>query len=156
MQPIAQFQQLKVLGDAQRLAILRRLMAAPATLSQLGEFFHETPAHIRHHLKSLEQAGFVELDSVNLVRNLWEKYYRASADDYQLNLVLLPETPAGQTPLVIGSNDIALHGLPSNFSRKKSGLAPLILSLDSLEGLVKLQQGICPAGVSGRMARLSW
>jgi len=143
MQPINQFQKLKVLGDSQRLAILRRLMVGPATLSQLGEFFQETPAHIRHHLKSLEQAGFVELDSVNLVRNLWEKYYRASSAAYQIKLVILPEAPAGQIPLVIGSNDIALKRLQADFSQKNSGVNPVVLSLDSLEGLVKLREGIC-------------
>jgi putative molybdopterin biosynthesis protein len=143
MEPINQFQQLKVLGDAQRLAILRRLMVAPATLSQLGELFHETPAHIRYHLKSLEQAGFVELDSVNLVRNLWEKYYRASADAYQINLIITPESPAGQTPLIIGSNDIALKGLQSDLSQKKSGVNPLVLAMDSMQGLIRLQEGIC-------------
>jgi putative molybdopterin biosynthesis protein len=143
MKPIKQFQQLKVLGDSQRLAILRRLMVAPATLSQLGEFFHETPAHIRYHLKSLEQAGFVEPDSVNLVRNLLEKYYKASADAYQINLVITPESPADQTPLIIGSNDTALRSLQSDFSHKNSGVNPVVLSMDSLEGLVKLQEGIC-------------
>jgi putative molybdopterin biosynthesis protein len=143
MQPINQFQHLKVLGDNQRLAILRRLMVGPATLSHLGEYFQETPAHIRHHLKSLEQAGFVELDSVNLVRNLWEKYYRASSAAYQINLVIMPESPAGQTPLVIGSNDIALKRLQADFSQKISGLNPIVLSLDSLDGLVKLREGIC-------------
>jgi putative molybdopterin biosynthesis protein len=143
MQPINQLQQLKVLGDSQRLAILRRLMVGSATLSQLGDFFQETPAHIRHHLKSLERAGFVELDSVNLVRNLWEKYYRASSVAYQINQVILPEFPAGQTPLVIGSNDIALKRLQADFSQKNSGVTPVVISLDSLEGLVKLREGIC-------------
>jgi putative molybdopterin biosynthesis protein len=143
MRSIDQIQQLKVLGDSQRLAILRRLMAGPATLSQLGEFFQETPAHIRHHLKSLEHAGFVELDSVNLVRNLWEKYYRASSAAYQVNLVILPESPAGRTPLVIGSNDVALKRIQAGFSQKNSGLNPIVLSLDSLDGLVKLREGIC-------------
>jgi len=39
----------KILGHPERYAILRRLMATQATLSQLGESFHKTPAHIRHH-----------------------------------------------------------------------------------------------------------
>jgi putative molybdopterin biosynthesis protein len=143
MQSIDQLQQFKVLGDRQRLAILRRLMAAPATLSQLGECFHETPAHIRHHLKALEQAGLVELDAVHLVRNLYEKYYRASSAAYQVNLVILPESPAGQTSLVIGSNDIALQRLQGGFHPLDSGVNPVVLALDSLEGLVKLREGVC-------------
>ena len=143
VQSITQFQQLKLLGDRQRLAILRRLMLGPATLSQLGDAFHASPAHIRHHLKSLEQAGFVELDSTNPVRNLWEKYYRASAAAYHVNLLLLPEAPAGQTLLVIGSNDIAFQRLQADFSQKGSDVTPMVLALDSLDGLVKLREGLC-------------
>lgn len=143
MKPINRYEQLKILGDSQRLAILRRLMVMPATLSQLGAYFHETPAHIRYHLKSLEQAGFVEPDSVNLVGNLLEKYYKTSAEAYQINLVITPELPSGQTPLMIGSNDIAFRGLAGNISTKATGVSPIVLSMDSLEGLVKLQEGIC-------------
>ncbi|MBE0698457.1 MAG: winged helix-turn-helix transcriptional regulator, partial [Anaerolineaceae bacterium] len=91
MHQLNQLHQIKIMGDYQRLAILRRLMVSPATLSQLGGFFKETPAHIRHHLKVLEQAGFVELASLNVVHNLCEKYYRASSSAYQINLVILPE-----------------------------------------------------------------
>lgn len=143
MLPIHQLQQLKVLGDRQRLAILRRLMLRPATLSQLGQFFQETPAHIRHHLKSLEQAGLVELDSENRIRNLWERYYRATANAYQIHLVILPELPPGQTRLVIGSNDIALKRLQVDFSQGNATVTPTVLSLDSLEGLIKLREGTC-------------
>ncbi len=143
MLPINQIQQLKVLGDSQRLAILRRLMVHPATLSQLGDSLEASPAHIRHHLKALEQAGFVELESVNPVRGFLEKYYRASASAYLLSMVILPETQPGQTTLVIGSNDIALKRLQAEFSAKKTGVAPVVLSLDSLEGLFKLHEGIC-------------
>ena len=143
MQTLNQYQNLKVLGDDQRVAILRRLMIAPASLSDLGRIFHATPAHIRYHLKMLEQAGFVRLDSVKLVRNLQEKYYRASAEAYQVSLVILPESRPGQPQLIIGSNDIALRGLQAEASRKEAGLDPVVLAMDSLEGLVKLQEGIC-------------
>ena len=68
---------LKLLGDRQRMQILRRLMIKPATLSQLGDAFNEQPAQIRHHLKLLEKAGLVELESTQIVRGFVEKYYRA-------------------------------------------------------------------------------
>ncbi len=60
MSDTSQIDLFKILGHQERYAILRRLMAGQATLSQLGEHFGETPAHIRHHLKILEQAGLVE------------------------------------------------------------------------------------------------
>lgn len=143
MLTIDQLQQIKVLGDRQKLEILRRLMACPATLSQLGIFLQETPAHIRHHLKSLEQAGLVELDSENRVRNLLERYYRATSNAYQIDLVILPYIPPGQSRLVIGSNDMALKRLQANFFQKDTAVNPLVLSLNSLEGLIKLREGTC-------------
>ena len=41
--------QIKLLTDVRRLAILRLLMAGPFTLSQLGQALGEHPAWIRHH-----------------------------------------------------------------------------------------------------------
>ena len=143
MKSIDRLEHLKLLGDGQSLSILRRLMVAPATLSQLGDSFRETPAHIRYHLKLLEQAGFVEPDSVNLVGNLVEKYYRASAEAYQLNWIITPEISSGRTPLTISSNDMALRGAAAEFAKKDSKIQPVVLSMDSLEGLVKLRQGLC-------------
>ena len=56
---IQTFEQIKLLADRRRLAILRKLMAGPATLTQLGEAMQEHPAWIRHHVKQLEQAGLL-------------------------------------------------------------------------------------------------
>jgi len=42
--PLHTFDQIKLLADARRLAILRLLMAAPATLSQLGHALGKHPA----------------------------------------------------------------------------------------------------------------
>jgi DNA-binding transcriptional ArsR family regulator len=53
------FDQIKILADPRRLAILKKLMAKPASLSGLGRELGEHPAWIRHHLKQLEAAGLV-------------------------------------------------------------------------------------------------
>jgi len=55
----------------------------------------------------------------------------------------MPEFPAGKTPLVIGSNDTALRSLQSGLSQKRSDVNLVVLSMDSMEGLVKLQEGVC-------------
>jgi DNA-binding transcriptional ArsR family regulator len=62
-------EQIKILADGQRLAILRRLMA-----------------HVRHHVKVLEQAGLVPLDPTHAVRGFTEKRYRATARAYRIHL----------------------------------------------------------------------
>jgi molybdate-binding protein/DNA-binding HxlR family transcriptional regulator len=136
-------QQLKVLGEPQRVAILRRLMDGPATLSQLGEHFHESPAHIRHHLKALEGAGLVELASTHPVRGFLEKYYRATERAYLVQVAVLPEAAGSRPEPVLGSNDPALQAVLGAADPIPPDPACVFLNLDSLEGLVRLREGIC-------------
>jgi len=60
------FEQIKLLADERRLKILRLLMSAPASLTQLGQALGKHPAWVRHHLKLLEQAGMVEMVEVKI------------------------------------------------------------------------------------------
>lgn len=76
---IDSFRLLKTVADARRLYILRSLMAAPATLTQLGRAMEVHPAKVRYHLKKLESLGLVELKSTRLQRGFVEKYYQATA-----------------------------------------------------------------------------
>ncbi len=143
MHTIDQLNQIKVLGDSQRLAILRRLMDQPATLSQLGDHFGESAAHIRHHVKALEQVRLVELSSTHLVRGFLEKYYQATQQAYFIQMAVLPEAVEKQTSLVIGSNDPVLQRFLDKYGETPNDAHCVFLSLDSLEGLVKLREGIC-------------
>ena len=54
---VRSFDAIKILADPRRLEILRLLMAAPATLTQLGRRLKRSPAWIRHHLTALQAAG---------------------------------------------------------------------------------------------------
>ncbi len=143
METIASFETLKVLGHSLRLAMLRRLMAQPATLSQLGAHFKQSPAHIRHHLKALQEAGLVEFTTAPPLKNHLEKYYQAVAGAWLINLAVLPDGPAAQTTLVIGSKDLATQELARVFREKNAGLTLQLLPLNSLDGLVMLHQGVC-------------
>lgn len=71
-------EQLKIMADAHRFEILNRLTEKPATLTQLGKMLQKSPGWIRHHIKTLEKAGLVEMLMGFHDR---EKYYR----------VMLPE-----------------------------------------------------------------
>ena len=138
MYTIDQLQQIKVLGDRQALAILRRLMERPATLTQLGEAFGSSPAHVRHHLKALEAARLVELSAVRPVRGFLEKYYRATERAYLIQVAVFPDAAGAPPPVVIGSNDPALR---QALDGEVSGAA--FLNLNSLDGLTRLRDGIC-------------
>ncbi|MBM3151165.1 MAG: winged helix-turn-helix transcriptional regulator, partial [Chloroflexi bacterium] len=73
------FAQLKTLSDARRMQVLRLLMAAPSTLTQLAGTLGQSPAWVRHHLLALESAGLVELAEVRTTGTVTEKFYRSKA-----------------------------------------------------------------------------
>lgn len=140
IQTIKNFEQLKALSDPRRLTILRRLMAAPATLTQLGHAMGEHPAWVRHHLKQLELVGLVEMINVHVTGGFVEKYYKARARAFVFHDVILPENPAHETLLISGSHDLALELLAQ---LPKGNLDVLTVPVGSLDGLVALRQGIC-------------
>ncbi|MBN1146902.1 MAG: helix-turn-helix domain-containing protein [Anaerolineales bacterium] len=139
---IQNFEQIKILADARRLEILRLLMAAPATLSQLGQILGEHPARVRHHLKQLEEANLVELVDTRVVRGFVEKYYRARARAFMLQDLILPDDPEREIIAVLGSHDLALEALAERLrQREHSQIDLLVLPVGSLDGLVALRQG---------------
>ncbi len=143
---IQNVEQMKVLGDPRRLALLQWLMAGPETLSTLGRKLGEHPAKVRHHLKQLEEAGFVELVSTRILRGFVEKYYQATSRAFHLNELILPQNPNpnSQTIVALGSNDLALEKLAERFNQEHgSEIRFISLPVGSLDGLAALRQGIC-------------
>lgn len=140
---LSAFDQIKTVTDAQRLRLLRRLMAGPASLTELGRHFGESPAHMRHHLKVLEEAGLVELDSTRPARGFTEKRYRATAGAYLIRLAVLPEVPPGRQAMVLSSNDPAVRLLAESLPSQRARVQIQVLEQDSLNGLISLQQGLC-------------
>jgi putative molybdopterin biosynthesis protein len=139
---IHNFEHLKILADSRRLTILRLLMAGPATLSQLGQTLDEHPARVRHHLKQLEEADLVEMVDTRVVRGFVEKYYRARAQAFWFQELILPEDPERDIFAVLGSHDLALEILAEHLrQREKEALELLVLPVGSLDGLVALRQG---------------
>jgi len=143
LRTIQDFEQLKILADPRRLAILRLLMVNSATLSQLGQSLGEHPARVRHHLKLLERAGLVELVDQRVVRGFVEKYYRARARAFSLQQIVLPASADSGALVILGSHDLALDALTSEV-RQTHPASPEIFTLPigSLEGLVALRQGL--------------
>jgi putative molybdopterin biosynthesis protein len=136
------FDQLKILSDPHRLAILNQLMVEPATLSQLGRALGEHPAGIRHHIKLLEAAGLVELSEVKISEGYIEKYYRAKAHAFLVQELVLPSRRGKQVVVLSGSHDLAMEML----AQPPCGDLDIFnLPVGSLDGLVALRQGICSA-----------
>lgn len=137
IQRVQDFERLKTLADPRRLAILRLLMAKPANLTGLGQILDEHPARVRHHLKQLESAGLVELDSTRVVRGFVEKYYRAKARAFYLQELITPDTGARKSLVVLGSHDLALELL----NERLPSVDILTYPVGSLDGLLALRQG---------------
>jgi putative molybdopterin biosynthesis protein len=133
------FDKIKLLADPRRMEILRLLMASPATLTQLAETLHHSPAWVRHHLKILESTGLVEMDEVRKTGRVTEKYYRTKARAFLLQEIILPKS---RKPAVIfsGSHDLALERIAEHVAKR---VLLLTLPVGSLDGLINLRQGLC-------------
>jgi putative molybdopterin biosynthesis protein len=130
---------IKPLGDARRREILRLLMAAPATLTQLSRRMHHSPAWVRHHLKVLEVARLVELIEVRKTGRITEKFYQAMAGAYVVQEMIAPRTRQ-PTLIFSGSDDLAMGYIGQRFA---SRLILMKLPVGSLDGLINLRLGLC-------------
>jgi molybdopterin molybdotransferase/putative molybdopterin biosynthesis protein len=133
------FDQIKLLADPRRMAILRMIMDSPATLTQLGKALGRHPAWIQHHIKALISTGLVEIAEVRVTAGVTEKFYRAKAGAFLLHELILPQSDK-PTIIFSGSHDLAIESLSGR-------LAPHVrmftLPVGSLDGLVNLRQGLC-------------
>ncbi|NPV10083.1 MAG: helix-turn-helix domain-containing protein [Anaerolineae bacterium] len=134
--------EMRVLADERRLAILQRLMAAPATLSQLGQALGRHPAWVRHHLKQLEEVGLVEPAGTKELPGFIEKYYRASARAFTVSRVITPKLADEGALVAAGSHDLALELLARRYRESGTGPGMWIVPLGSLDGLIALRQGV--------------
>jgi putative molybdopterin biosynthesis protein len=150
MQPLGTINrqdQLAALSDEHRLALLRRLMCQPSTISRLGRDFGRHPAWVRHHLKRLEAAGLVEPAGQITTRNYTEKFYRASAGALAVHMLIAPDAGSNRLMVALGSDDFALQLLAEEFNEMPGDFQIVASSVGSLDGLVALRQGL--ADVAG-------
>jgi len=140
VETISTFDQIKLLSDPRRLAILRLLMAGQATLTHLGEALGEHPAWVRHHVKRLEDAGLVEVSEVKVTSGVTEKFYCSRAGAFLIQEMVLPQDTNRPTVIFSGSHDLAIEHLVGRLSHHVNMLT---LQVGSLDGLVALRQGFC-------------
>ena len=145
MQPLGTIdrrEQVVALGDEHRLAILRRLMCGPSTISRLGREFDKHPAWVRHHLKRLQAVGLVEPAGEVTTRNYTEKFYRATSGAFTVHLLVAPSTGDRSPIMVLGSDDFALQLLTSEMNTGPGDFEVVSSAIGSLDGLVALRQGL--------------
>ncbi len=130
----------KLLGDPTRLEILRILISRQATISQIGSVINIHPARVRHHIKLLEKEGLVELVLVQMEKNYIEKYYRATANMFVVNMAVLSEPPEEDHLVVLASDDPALNFLVTRLNNKLSRKYIYTLPVGSLDALIYLRE----------------
>jgi putative molybdopterin biosynthesis protein len=143
IQEISDYEAIKILSDERRLAILRHLMVAPATLTHLGQALDMHPARIRYHLKLLEGSSLVALAYARKVGKYTEKYYRATARAFSIQMSILPLGADENLILASGSHDLALDLLADRLRQDPGTPAMYTLPVGSLDGLIALRQGLC-------------
>ena len=144
---IGSVDQSAVLAEPHRLAVLRRIMAGPATISQIAQSFGTYPAWARHHVMRLQAAGLVELCETRTTRNYTEKFYRASAPAYCIHAIIAPDAGERRSIVALGSHDLALEALASLVNARPGDVDVVPAAIGSLDGLVALRQGL--ADVAG-------
>ena len=150
MEPLAttnRRDQLASLSDEHRMALLRRLMCGPSTISRLGREFDRHPAWIRHHLKRLQAVGLVEPAGERTTRNYTEKFYRATAGALAVHMLVAPSTGDRNMVMALGSDDFALQLLTDELNSGPGDFEIVSSAIGSLDGLVALRQGL--ADVAG-------
>lgn len=71
-------EQIKVLSDPNRLAILSLLSMREMTTSQVSELLEQSIQNTQYHMKRLQEAGLISQTRTEMVGNLMEKYYRSA------------------------------------------------------------------------------
>ena len=75
-------QEFQLLADGTRRKIIFLLRATEMTVSQISSNLGLTPQAIYHHIKKLQNAGFVTVEREKRVGHLIESYYRATAEAF--------------------------------------------------------------------------
>jgi len=134
--------QLAALSDEHRLALMRRLLCGPTTISRLGREFDKHPAWVRYHLKRLEAVDLIEPAGEVTTRNYTEKFYRATSGAFTIHMLIAPSTGDRSTVMVLGSDDFALSLLTGDLNTGPGDFEIVSSAIGSLDGLVALRQGL--------------
>ncbi len=137
---ISQVEQLRVVSDPNRWAILKRLMTSPASLSGLGREFGKPASWARYHVKQLERVGLVHLAEVRQHKHYAEHLYAAAAPAYSVSLLITPEPDASDALILLGSDDLAVTMLAAE--TRLGGTPVWAGAVGSLDGMIALHQGL--------------
>ena len=74
----------ELLADETRRRMVHLLKAKELTVSQIAQELDKTPQNIYHHIRKLLEGGLVEVTREEKIENFSEKYYRATAEIFEV------------------------------------------------------------------------
>jgi DNA-binding transcriptional ArsR family regulator len=74
----------ELLADTTRRRMINLLKARELTVSQIAESLNKTPQNIYHHIRKLVDGGLVEVTREERTENFVERYYRATAEIFEV------------------------------------------------------------------------
>ena len=74
----------ELMADDTRRRIVNLLRAREQTVSQISEALDKTPQNIYHHIRKLADGGLVEVVREEKIENFIERYYRATAEIFEV------------------------------------------------------------------------
>ena len=74
----------ELLADETRRRMVHLLKAKELTVSQLAQELDKTPQNIYHHIRKLLEGDLVEVTREEKIENFSEKYYRATAEIFEV------------------------------------------------------------------------
>lgn len=74
----------ELMADDTRRRIVNLLRAREQTVSQISENLDKTPQNIYHHIRKLAEGGLVEVVREEKIENFIERYYRATAEIFEI------------------------------------------------------------------------
>ena len=74
----------ELLADDTRRRMVHLLKVKELTVSQLAQELDKTPQNIYHHIRKLLDGGLVEVTREEKIENFSEKYYRATAEIFEV------------------------------------------------------------------------
>jgi len=86
---------LRVVADPTRIQIMEVLTTHAHTVKQVADKLGLAASKLYYHMNTLQKHGLVTLVGTKMVANLQEKYFRASANQFQVAEPLLKLVPDG-------------------------------------------------------------
>lgn len=124
---IEDLETMRAVADPLRVQMLEILIDRVHSARELAEKLGLAPSRLYYHINQLEKLGLIAVDETRQVGNLLEKYYRATAGQFEVARTLLNfQTDTGKesiTTLLVSTLDTTRDDLLRSLNARSEALA---------------------------------